>query len=63
MALKISSATQAAFAVSTTASRLLLDRGADPNVTDNQGVTPLQVARQYDRADVMELLRRAGARK
>ena len=43
------------------ASRLLLDNGADPNVTDPQGVTPLLAAIMFDNRDMVRLLISRGA--
>jgi hypothetical protein len=40
----------------------LLRRGADPNVADNSGVTPLQVARAKNRPQIVDALVQAGAR-
>ena len=42
--------------------RLLLDRGADPNVADNAGHTPLQQAKQAHLGEMAAMLERAGAR-
>jgi hypothetical protein len=42
--------------------RLLLDRGADPNVADNSGHTPLQQAKQAHLGEMAAMLERAGAR-
>eukprot|EP00698_Gefionella_okellyi_P005698 TRINITY_DN15163_c0_g1_i1.p1 TRINITY_DN15163_c0_g1~~TRINITY_DN15163_c0_g1_i1.p1 ORF type:complete len:338 (-),score=50.67 TRINITY_DN15163_c0_g1_i1:84-1097(-) len=36
--------------------KLLLDRGADRNVTDNAGLTPLDVAKQSGREEIMAML-------
>jgi len=41
--------------------RLLLDRGADPNVADGQGMTPLLAAALFDRRDMVRLLISRGA--
>ncbi len=41
---------------------LLLRHGADPNLADAQGASPLQHARQRGQTAVAELLRRSGAR-
>jgi ankyrin repeat protein len=43
--------------------RLLLDRKADPNTPDFTGRTALTYARQNNRASIMALLRKAGARE
>jgi hypothetical protein len=42
--------------------RLLLDRGADPNVADNSGHSPLQQAKQAHLGEMAAMLERAGAR-
>ena len=42
--------------------RALIDGGADVNLADRQGVTPLAHARQRGHAEMVGLLRRAGAR-
>lgn len=41
---------------------LLLEKGADPNVADNRGVTPLQAARQGKNAAIAAALERRGGR-
>jgi ankyrin repeat protein len=41
--------------------RLLLDRGADPNVADGEGMTPLLAAVMFDRRDMVRLLISKGA--
>ena len=41
--------------------RLLLDRGADPNVADGEGLTPLLAAALFDRRDMVRLLISKGA--
>ncbi len=41
---------------------LLLEHGADPNVADDHGVTPLQVAKNEKKAAIATALRRRGAR-
>jgi uncharacterized protein len=44
--------------------RFLLSNGADPNLlSDYDGLTPLQAARQYEREELLELLRQLGARE
>jgi len=42
--------------------RLLLARGADVNLSDNQGVTPLGHARQRGQREIASILEAAGAR-
>ena len=42
--------------------RALIEAGADVNLTDRQGVTPLSLARQRGHGEMAELLRGAGAR-
>lgn len=42
--------------------RLLLERGAQPNLADHDGVTPLQHALRRGHADMAALLRAAGGR-
>lgn len=42
--------------------RLLLERGAQPNLADNDGVTPLQHALRRGHADMATLLRAVGGR-
>jgi len=41
---------------------VLLDRGADPNLADSQGLTPLQAATAGNEAAIIAALRRKGAR-
>ncbi len=41
---------------------MLLDHGADPNVADGQGMTPLQVARAGKEPAIVAALQRRGAR-
>lgn len=41
--------------------RFLLDRGADPNVADGEGMTPLLAAAAFDRRDMVRLLISRGA--
>jgi ankyrin repeat protein len=43
--------------------RLLLDAGADPELADRDGVTPLAHARARDQAEVAAILVAAGARR
>jgi ankyrin repeat protein len=43
--------------------RQLLAHGADPNLADKHGKTPLTTAQQYDRPDLVALLKQAGGRK
>ena len=42
--------------------RLLIARGANPNLADRQGVTPLAHARQRGQVAIVKLLEAAGAR-
>jgi ankyrin repeat protein len=42
--------------------RLLLDAGANPNIADREGVTPLSHARRRGFANMVRLLTQAGAR-
>ncbi|GAB3854532.1 ankyrin repeat domain-containing protein [Nocardioides maradonensis] len=42
--------------------RILLDAGADPNIADGHGVTPLQHAESHGYAVIADLLRAAGGR-
>lgn len=42
--------------------RLLLARGADPNIADRDGMTPLAHARRLGYAEMTRLLEKAGAR-
>lgn len=41
---------------------LLLEKGADPNVADKKGVTPLQAAREGKNAAIAAALERRGGR-
>ena len=41
---------------------LLLDKGADVNAIDGKGKTPLKIAREIDRPDLVELLEKRGAK-
>lgn len=42
----------------------LLNNGADPNLlSDYDGLTPLQAARQFGRKDLLQLLRQRGAQE
>ena len=41
----------------------LLEHDANPAVTDAAGLTPLDLARQLRRADIVDLPQRAGARR
>jgi hypothetical protein len=43
--------------------RMLLDRGAAPELPDREGVTPLAHAERRGYASIAMLLRRAGARR
>ena len=43
--------------------RLLLDKGADPNVIGKDGSTALSLAQKLKHTAVMEMLRAAGAKK
>lgn len=42
--------------------RLLLDRGADPNVQSSKGVTPLWSARDFGMREIIDVLLTHGAR-
>lgn len=42
--------------------RLLVDAGADVNIADGEGVTPLEHARRRDHEEIVEILENAGAR-
>ena len=42
--------------------RMLLDHGANPNVRKNDGATPLSIAQGKGYKDVIELLKKAGAK-
>jgi len=46
----------------TEVARLLVEAGADVNLADSRGVTPLDHARQRGFSQIIEILRRAGAR-
>jgi ankyrin repeat protein len=41
---------------------MLLNRGADPNIPDKNGFTPLQAAQKLERRELVSLLRDYGAR-
>ena len=43
--------------------RLLIEAGADPNLADGQGITPLAHATSRNYTEIASLLRRAGARQ
>ena len=43
--------------------RLLVARGANVNLADGQGITPLAHAEQRGQSVIIEVLRRAGARR
>ncbi len=42
--------------------RLLVEAGADANLADGNGITPLAHARQRNYTEIMEILQNAGAR-
>lgn len=42
---------------------MLLKNGADPNMADNGGVTPLMLAIHYNRPKIAENLCKAGAKE
>ena len=42
--------------------RLLLDYGADPNIADGQGRSPLALARERGYLEIVTMLEAAGAR-
>ncbi|QHW32292.1 hypothetical protein GZH47_16750 [Paenibacillus rhizovicinus] len=42
--------------------RLLIDHGADVNIADRDGITPLQHARRNRMAEIAQMLQQAGAR-
>ena len=44
------------------AAKLLIEAGADVNATDNDGKTALMLAKENDAADVIALLKTAGAK-
>ena len=52
---------EAAFAGSPKVVRYLIERGADVNVTDDDGWTPLGNAISYDKTEAAALLKQAGA--
>ena len=43
--------------------KLMLEKGADPNLAGRGGTTPLDCATLQKRPDIAELLRRHGARQ
>jgi len=43
--------------------RQLLAHGANPNLPDHYGSTPLQEAQKYGRADLVDLMQQAGAKR
>ena len=43
--------------------RLLVARGANVNLADGQGITPLAHAEQRGQSAIIDVLRRAGARR
>jgi ankyrin repeat protein len=53
----------AAFKGHTEIARLLIDKGADVNAKDEHGQTPLTVAKQWKRSEIIRLLQEAGAKE
>lgn len=43
--------------------RILLDAGADPEIANNAGTTPLKIVEQYENLDAIYMIRRAIAKK
>jgi ankyrin repeat protein len=43
--------------------RQLLAHGADPNLSNLDGMTPLKVAQELEYLDIVALLKQAGAKK
>jgi ankyrin repeat protein len=53
----------AAFKGHTEIAKLLIDKGADVNAKDEHGQTPLTVAKQWKRLEIIRLLQEAGAKE
>jgi hypothetical protein len=41
---------------------MILEAGADPNLADGKGMTPLKLAEERKRTEIMDVLKAAGAR-
>jgi ankyrin repeat protein len=53
----------AAFKGDTEIAKLLIEKGADVNAKDEHGQTPLTVAKQWKRSEIIRLLQEAGAKE